>query len=113
MVQVEVVMEVVLETVVVLEMEVVLETEVVRVTTEVVEAPTVVTRRVLLDQRFPTMAMMRQMTEMGMMMAKGRQEEVVDHLEVLATILLIPTEQVPTLAPKPTTVLVGTTTSLR
>ncbi len=108
MVQVEVVMVVVLETVVVLEMEVV-----VLVTTEVVEAPTVVTRRVLLDQRFPTMAMMRQMTEMGMMMAKGRQEEVVDHLEVLATILLIPTEQVPTLAPKPTTVLVGTTTSLR
>ena len=112
MAQVEVVMGVALETVVVLEM-VVLEMEVVLVTTEVVEAPTVVTQRVLLGQRFPTMAMSRQKTEMVMAMAQGHQEEVADHLVVLAVVLPIPTEQVQTLAPKPATVPVGATSSLR
>ncbi len=112
MAQVEVVMGVALETVVVLEM-VVLEMEVVLVTTEVVEAPTVVTQCVLLDQRFQTMAMNRQKAEKEMAMAQGHQEEVADHLVVLAVVLPTPTEEAQTLAPKPTTVLVGTISSLR
>ena len=112
MVQVEVVV-VVLETVAALETKEAQAMEVVLVTTEVVEAPTVVTQRVLLGQRFPTMAMNRQKTEKVMAMAQGHQEEIADRLVVLAVVLPIPTEQVQTLAPKPTTVLVGTTLSLR
>jgi hypothetical protein len=89
---------------------VVLEAAAVLVMAVAVETPTAMDQLRLAFQSFPTLimvAMSRQTTEMEtameMAMAVGHQEETDDRLAVLAVILPILTEAVPTTTPKPTT----------